>query len=87
VRTTVTIDDRLLALAKQRAHEQHLTLGQLVERGLQAELMRPVADRGDLPELPTLAIGRMLPGIDPTSNASFLDAMDVDDIDDRSASA
>lgn len=87
MRTTVTIDDRLLELAKERAHEQHLTLGQLVERGLQAELMRPTVDRGERPELPTLEIGRMLPGIDPTSNASFLDAMEADDADDRSASA
>ena len=57
MRTTVTIDDRLLELAKERAHEQHLTLGQLVERGLQAELMRPTVDRGERPELPTLEIG------------------------------
>ena len=87
MRTTVTIDDRLLELAKERAHEQHLTLGQLVERGLQAELMRPAVDRGERPELPTLA-GRPLPGIDMTSNAAMLDAMeDLPHASDRAASA
>ena len=38
MRTTLAIDDRLLAAAKRRARQHGMTLGQLVEEALQAEL-------------------------------------------------
>ena len=41
MRTTVSIDDGLLATAKQCAEEKRLTLGQLVEASLRAYLAAP----------------------------------------------
>ncbi len=48
MRTTLTVDDDLLDLAKRRAVEGHATLGQVVNRalriGLMAEAPRRVAE-------------------------------------------
>lgn len=74
MRTTVNIDDKLLEFAKERAHERHLTLGQMVEEALQVYLMTPLVE--EYPELPVFDGGGYLPGIDPTSNRSLYDAMD-----------
>lgn len=74
MRTTVTIDDQLLALAKERARERDLTLGQLVQRALQEHLLKEPARAR--PELPVMrGHGGLLPGIDPASNASLYAAM------------
>jgi hypothetical protein len=76
VRTTIAIDDRLLELAKRRAHESHTTLGQVVEHALQRLLIsEPPAS-----EAPGISFiegrGGLRPGIDPRSNGSLYDAMD-----------
>ena len=76
MRTTVNIDDAVLAWAKQRAHEDHQTLGSVIEAALQAWLARspvrsgkplPVSNRGGGPR----------PGIDLTSNRSMFEALDA----------
>ncbi len=76
MRTTVTIDDRLLDRAKDRAAERGATLGEVVEASLQAFLAQPRPGPG--PELPVFTGGGgFLPGIDPTSNASMFEAADA----------
>lgn len=76
MRTTLTIDDRLLALAKTRAHEQHRTLGQLVEDALQRYLS---ADKPPqrVPELPVFERGTgFVEGVDWSSNRGLFEALD-----------
>lgn len=84
MRTTVTIDDHLLALAKERARERDLTLGQLVQRALQEHLLKePPHAR---PELPVMrGGGGFRPGIDPSSNASLYAAMHEEEDEKRRA--
>lgn len=79
MRTTVTIDDNLLLLAKERATERGKTLGEVVEDALHFYLAMPKPDPEVAPRLPVFqGGGGFLPGIDPTSNASMLDAADGD---------
>lgn len=73
MRTTVNIDDRLLALAKERAHDLHLSLGEYVDRAIQAELQwGQRAITAPRPPLVTFDGGGIRDGIDPTSNVSLL---------------
>lgn len=76
MRTTVAIEDALLAVAKRRAAEQGLTLGQFLEQAVRHEIardatpvIRPVVPvhRGE---------GGLRPGIDPASNRSLRDALE-----------
>lgn len=77
MRTTVTIDDNLLALAKERAREEDKTLGDLVESSLHYYLSRPRSAGG--PPIPVFTGGGgFMPGIDPCSNASLFAAADGD---------
>lgn len=76
VRTTVAIDDRLLAAAKRRARQRGLTLGQLVEEALRAELAGIPAE-AERPSIPVFIGGTGLrPGIDATSNRALYEALD-----------
>lgn len=76
VRTTLTIDDRLLALAKTRAHEQHQTLGQLVEEALQRYLTASKVP-ATVPALPVFDRGTgFVEGVDWSSNRGLFDALD-----------
>ena len=68
VRTTLAIDDRLLAAAKRRARARGLTLGQLVEEALRVELARASARAGRT-AIPVFRGGNgVRPGIDLASN-------------------
>ena len=79
MRTTLAIDDRLLALAKQRARERHLTLGEYVEQAIQVELLRPLPPAmADRPALPTFDGGGLRVGSDPTKNPWHWDDDEVD---------
>lgn len=75
MRTTISIDDGLLKTAKMHAADRGITLGVLVEDGLREVLLK----RGEAPEVgPPLPVhhgGGFPPGVDPTSNASLLDAI------------
>ncbi|HWG73874.1 MAG TPA: hypothetical protein VG184_07450 [Acidimicrobiales bacterium] len=78
MRTTVSIEDHLLALAKERAQQRALTLGQLVERALRRELARD-STAGDRSAIPVFEGGSgPRPGIELTSNRSLLEALDED---------
>jgi hypothetical protein len=78
MRTTVAIDDGLLKTAKQHAEARKMTLGQVIEEGLRLYLARTEESAQFGPPLPVFTRGTgMAPGIDPTSNASMLDALDA----------
>lgn len=75
MRTTLAIDDELLARAKRRAASRHLTLGQYVEEAVRRDLLADDAPRERV-ELPVFAGGRVRPGIDVSSNRDLYDALD-----------
>lgn len=79
MRTTVSIDDALLARAKKSAAERGQTLGQFVEESVRFRLV--AADPVALPvRLPVLTGGNgMRAGIDPASNRALYDALDDGD--------
>lgn len=76
MRTTVSIDDHLLAQARERAHGRRQTLGQLVEDALRRELGARPAD-APRPPLPVMTGGTgPRPGVDLTSNRALHEALD-----------
>ncbi|MGH9261853.1 MAG: ribbon-helix-helix protein, CopG family, partial [Acidimicrobiales bacterium] len=77
MRTTIAVDDNVLAAAKRRARERGVSLGAVIEDALRAALARgPDADR---PAIPVFRGGTgVRPGIDVTSNRALLEALDAD---------
>ncbi len=77
MRTTISIDDHLLFEAKRRAAERGQTLGELVEDHLREGLAHSVPPLRPSVEIPVYH-GRsgVLPGVDITSSASLLEAME-----------
>jgi hypothetical protein len=79
MRTTIKLDDALLAEAKSVAIETNRTLGEVVEDALRERLARRrAAGRGQNTPLPTSGGGGLMPGVDLDSNASLLDLMERD---------
>lgn len=81
MKTTLDIQDDLLAKAKAQAAHERRSLTALIEDGLRLRLRKP--QRGPAAsKAPSLPIhrgkGGLLPGIDPTSNRSLFDAADDD---------
>jgi Arc/MetJ family transcription regulator len=77
MRTTIKIDDELLAEAKARAASSGRTLNSVVEDALrQALARRPSKHRTRRLELPMFSGGRLLPGIDLDDSAALLDVME-----------
>jgi Ribbon-helix-helix protein, copG family len=75
MRTTVSVDDELLASAKRRARERGQTLGEVVEDALRRELASVAALDG--PAVPVYSGGGgPRPGIDLTSNRALREALD-----------
>ena len=78
MKTTLDIDDHLLADAKVLAARQRTTLTRLIEEGLRLRLSPAPARSGKF-VLPVMkGRGGLMPGIDPLSNKSLLDAADSD---------
>lgn len=75
VRTTVNIDDQLLAAAKASARQAGQTLGEFVEDSVRLRLaMRPPKS---WPPLPVFDQGSgPRPGVDLSSNRALYDALD-----------
>ena len=76
MRTTIALDDHLLAAAKRRARERGQTLGQVVEDALRRQL----AERDDHEpvEVPVFTAGTgPQPGIDLKSNRALREALDA----------
>ncbi len=76
MRTTISIDDELLATARERARSQGQTLGQFVESSLRRQLA--VGERGSpRPVVPVYRSGTgPRPGLDLTSNRALIEALD-----------
>jgi hypothetical protein len=78
VRTTVSIDDQLLELAKLRAYQRHQTLGEFVESAIQHYLASKTS-ASEAPVVPVFSRGTgLVPGVDASSNRGLLDALDED---------
>ena len=78
MKTTLDIDDELLARAKALSARERTSLTRLIEEGLRLRLRGQV--RRSRRAAPALAIhrgkGGMLEGVDPRSNRAMLDAAD-----------
>jgi hypothetical protein len=73
VRTTIKIDDALLAEPKMRGADSGRTLYGVVEDALRESFARrPVADHGARPKLPVFRGGRLVPGVDLDDSAALL---------------
>jgi hypothetical protein len=76
VRTTISIDEELLATARDRARTQGQTLGQFIESSLRRELA-VTERRSSRPTVPVYRSGTgPHPGLDLTSNRALHEALD-----------
>jgi hypothetical protein len=79
MKTTLDINDQLLANAKALAAQQRTSLTRLIEEGLQMRLRAHAAPQRAKQRLPVFkGRGGLLAGIDPLSNKSLLDALGDD---------
>jgi hypothetical protein len=77
VRTTVTIDDALLRLARQRALSSGVTLGSVVEDALRLLLAeRHVGQEAAPLELPTYGGSGLRPGVDLDDKDALAELLD-----------
>ena len=78
MKTTLDLNDALIADAKALAAQQRTTLTRVVEEGLRLRLARPPATKQKTRfKFPVLkGKGGVSPGIDPCRNSSLLDAAD-----------
>lgn len=75
MRTTVSIDDHLLAAARELAQARRQTLSEIVEEALRAELARDSPARR--PDVPVFTGGTgARPGVDLRSNRAVQAALD-----------
>jgi hypothetical protein len=79
MRTTIRIDDALLARAKQRAAERGSTLNAVVEDALRESLARREAPRAEPVDLPVFKGSRLRPGVDLDDSAALLELMERDE--------
>lgn len=76
MRTTVAVDDQLLAAAKRRAQERGQTLGQVFEDALRRDLSAPAPVTP--PAVPVMRGGGGLSaGVDASSNRSLYEVLDA----------
>jgi hypothetical protein len=76
MRTTVTLDDNLLATAKRIARRRGVALGRVIEDALRLAFARGAAT-GDRPAIPVFTGGTgPRPGVDLTSNRALYEALD-----------
>lgn len=80
MKTTLDINDHLLADAKALAARQRTSLTRLIEEGLQLRLRTPVAaGQRAKARLPVFkGRGGLVEGVNPLSNKSLLKALDDD---------
>ena len=77
MRTTVKIDDQLLAEAKSQAAKSGRTLNAVIEDALRASLaQRKRGDDRRIADLPTFPGSRLLPGVDLDDSAALLERME-----------
>jgi hypothetical protein len=79
MKTTLDINDQLLANAKVLAAQQRTSLTRLIEEGLQLRLRAQAARPRGKPRLPVFkGRGGLVAGLDPLSNKAMLDALGDD---------
>ena len=78
MRTTINIDDSLLAEARQVAARTGRSLTAVVEDALRESLHRRHHTARRAVELPTFGEGDVQPGVDLDDSAALLDLMDDD---------
>lgn len=75
MRTTISVDDELLAAAKRRAQERGVPLGRVIEEALRRSLAS--AEERTLPPVPVFRGGAgPRPGVDLTSNRALHELLD-----------
>ena len=79
MRTTIRLDDDLLARAKRAAAERGTTLTALIEDSLRRALAPPAVPQRPRQPLPTVAGDGLQPGVDLDDTAALLDHMDSGD--------
>ena len=80
MKTTLNINDQLLADAKALAAQQRTSLTRLIEEGLQLRLRAKVnSAKGGRLQLPVFkGLGGLVQGVDPLSNKALLEALGDD---------
>lgn len=79
MKTTLDLNDQLLADAKALAAQQRTTLTRLVEEGLQLRLRAQAASKRRRVRLPVYAgRGGLVAGVNPLSNKALLEALGDD---------
>ena len=80
MKTTLDINDALLASAKARTAKQRTTLTRLIEEGLELRLRSAKgASKARRRSIPTFnGSGGLVAGVNPISNKAMLDAADND---------
>lgn len=77
MRTTITIDDRLLGDVRRRAAELDTSVSQVIEDSVRESLLRRRDEGTREPcRVHTFDGGGLLPGVDLDGNAALLDLMD-----------
>ncbi|HEY5276082.1 MAG TPA: type II toxin-antitoxin system VapB family antitoxin [Coriobacteriia bacterium] len=77
MRTTIRIDDRLLAEAKARAAESGRTVAAVIDDALrEAFTRRATADSPARRTLPVFRASRLAPGVDLDDGVALLDLME-----------
>jgi hypothetical protein len=83
MKTTLNLNDQLIADAKALAAQRHTSLTQVIEEGLQLRLRAASSLRkAGTPKARVLPVfrgkGGLVVGVNPLSNKALLDAMDAD---------
>ena len=80
MKTTLDLNDQLLADAKSLAAQQRTSLTRLIEEGLQLRLRAKSADAERMrTRLPVFkGRGGLVPGVEPRSNKALLEALGDD---------
>jgi hypothetical protein len=78
MRTTINLDDEVLAQAKALAHQSGKTLTSVIEDALRERLARRKTTLSTEPtRLPTVEGNGLLPGVDLDSSAGLREVMDA----------
>ncbi len=79
-RTTISLDDSLLATARQLAAGENRTLGQFVAEALRHHIASRATTSPRAVTLPTSGQGGLKPGVNLNSNAAISDLLDDEDV-------
>ena len=75
---TISLDENLVRQARIKAIQEGTSLSAKVREMLAAYVRQDAPVKAAvIPKLPTGGSGGLIPGIDPSSNRSFYDAMDA----------